>query len=95
VGAISELLVCADLLKKGYEVFRAVSQHCSCDLAILKDKALVRVEVRTAFMNGKGELNYAKPKPEKSDVLALVLKDGNIFYRPELGIAIVSRSSDE
>ena len=37
IGAISELMVSADLLKKGYEVFRAVSPSCSCDLAILRD----------------------------------------------------------
>jgi hypothetical protein len=44
VGAISELRVCADLLAKGYEVFRAVSQSCSCDLAILKNQKLTRID---------------------------------------------------
>lgn len=47
VGAISELIVCADLLKKGWEVFRTVSQSCSCDLIVIKNKKILRIEVRT------------------------------------------------
>ena len=31
-GEIGELKVAADLLKRGYEVFKPVSQNCPCDL---------------------------------------------------------------
>src|SRR5229473_1308913 len=37
VGAISELVVTADLLAKGFDVFRALSPAASCDLAIVRD----------------------------------------------------------
>ncbi len=74
VGAIGELRVGLDLLMKGYEVFRALSPCCSCDLAILKDKKLFRVEVKTAYRTRTG-ISYSKPKLGKYDVLALVLPE--------------------
>src|SRR5207244_171702 len=46
VGAISELRVACDLLEKKYEVFRAISAACSCDLAVLKNGKLLRIEVK-------------------------------------------------
>ena len=48
VGAISEIVSAADLLKRGYEVFRAMSPACSCDLIALgPDRVPLRIEVRT------------------------------------------------
>ena len=43
VGAISELVVCVDLAKKGYEVFRAISPSCSCDLIARKNNICRRI----------------------------------------------------
>jgi hypothetical protein len=82
VGALNELKVCIDLMSKGYEVFRAVSPSCSCDLAILKNKKLIRVEVKTAYRLYTGKI-FAGGKKEKFDVKALVLPD-KIKYRPKL-----------
>ena len=54
VGTISELIVAVDLLKRGYDVFRALSPTCSCDLAFITNGRLVRVEVRTSRkLNGR------------------------------------------
>lgn len=76
VGAIGELRAAAELLSKGYEVFRAVSQSCSCDLAILKDDELLRVEVRTGFYSPNGKLSYNRGRDRASsakyDVMAVV-----------------------
>lgn len=47
-GAFAELVICADLLKRGYEVFRSVSAHASCDLLAQKEGRIYRIEVRTA-----------------------------------------------
>jgi hypothetical protein len=48
VGAISEILAAADLMKRGYDVFRALSPSCSCDLiAIAAGQPPLRIEVRT------------------------------------------------
>ncbi len=84
IGAISELLVCADLLKKGFEVFRSVSSHCSCDLAIVLDKQLYRVEVTTGCYGNNGNLINVTKDPEKFDILVVVTKDGKINYMTEL-----------
>lgn len=84
VGAISDLIVCADLLKKGYEVFRSVSQSCSCDLAILKNGHLLRVEVKTGYSTARGKRFTNKPShPEKFDILAVAYHDG-VKYEPDL-----------
>lgn len=47
IGAISELIVCTELLKKGYAVFRAVSQSTFCDLVVFKDSKVIKIEVKT------------------------------------------------
>lgn len=84
-GAIGELRVATDLLVKGFEVFRAVSPSCSCDLVTLFQGKPRRVEVRTGHY-GKNRIIYcAKPiDTGRYDILAIVLPD-NIIYRPDLG----------
>lgn len=85
-GAISELRVAVDLLAKGYDVFRALSPNCPCDLAILKGERLLRVEVRTTFISTAGKLYKAKNKRDDMnsiDVYAWVLPD-KIIYEPAL-----------
>lgn len=84
-GAISELKVAADLLGRGYEVFRALSASCSCDLAILGDGKLVRVEVRTGYKlkNGKIQCSLTPHDQGRHDILAICLSD-QIVYNPPM-----------
>lgn len=89
VGAIHELLVCADLLKKGFSVFRALSQSCSCDLAVLNNGKLLRVEVTTGYVSPTGKINHPTKDSKQFDILALVFGDGKIKYTPELPIATI------
>lgn len=85
VGAVSELLVCADLLAKGYAVFRALSPACVCDLAILSGQTLLRVEVTTAYLLKSGKRMAPKKDPSNYDVLAHVISaTGEIVYEPSL-----------
>lgn len=49
VGALSEILVSADLLKKGYAVFRSLSPACFCDLIAIKGDEMKKIEVRTGY----------------------------------------------
>lgn len=83
VGAISELLVAIDLLSKGYEVFRALSQACSVDLAILFNKQLFTIEVRTSTKNKDGKISINPLKTSRADIGALVC-NGEIVYVPPL-----------
>lgn len=85
-GAISELRVAVDLLARGYNVFRALSPASPCDLAILKDNKLLRVEVRTCHISITDKLYRSKGKrddPNNIDIYAWVLHD-RIIYEPEL-----------
>jgi hypothetical protein len=81
-GAVSELRVAADLMERGYEVFRALSPSCSCDIAVLKDGRLLRIECRTGrYLK---ECRYFKSTQRlRADVLAVILHD-KIVYEPDL-----------
>ncbi len=47
VGAQSELLVCADLLNQGFEVYRNVSPTGATDLVAIKKPYVFMVQVKT------------------------------------------------
>ncbi|SRR5258706_3016761 len=84
-GAICELIASADLLKKGYEVFRAVSSSCSCDLIAMKEKKYIRVEVRKGSVGKNGTLYLActRVSKERADMAALVVDDKVIYIKVE------------
>ena len=85
VGAMSELRVAVDLLSKGYEVFRAVSPACSCDLIALRDGQTLRIEVRTANFrpNNRASMPRTPADAGKQDHFAFVLPN-SISYEPAL-----------
>ncbi len=84
LGAINELVVCSNLLEKGYYVFRNVSAHGPCDMVILKDGKCHRVEVKTAKRLVNGSLQYGPlPKTRGHDILAAVV-GREIIYLDEL-----------
>lgn len=58
VAAIAELSVSTDLMKKGFYVFRALSQSSFCDLVAIKDKDFYQVEVRTGYKAESGKLFF-------------------------------------
>lgn len=81
VGAISEYRVTIDLLSKGYEVFRAMSPACSCDLLVSKNHKTLRVEVTTAKYSSSGKVQYTPHDNENYDIIAAVLPE-KIYYLP-------------
>ena len=91
-GALAELAVATDLMAKGYEVFRALSPSCSCDLVVLAGDRIVRVEVKTGYRLKTGKLSCStKNTAERHDVLAVhVPHEQSIEYRP--GIDEITRS---
>lgn len=83
-GTISELRVSCDLLVRGFEVFKALSPHCSCDLAVIYNKKLFRIEVRSGYRNKRtGTVLTNRSDPLKFDIFAIVLRD-EIIYEPPL-----------
>lgn len=84
VGALAELMVCCDLMVRGYEVFRAVSPSCSSDLIACKGDKLLKIEVRTGTYKVTGSVFYP-PNNIRSHVVAAVTHiDQKIHYFPEL-----------
>jgi len=84
MGALGELRVSADLMMRGYEVFRAVSPAASCDLIAIKDGRLLRIESRTAAYKKDGTRSQSKHQARdagKQDVYAWVLPN-RIEYEP-------------
>lgn len=81
VGAISELRVAIDLMFRGYATFRALSPSCPCDLAVLKDGKLLRIEVTSGYYSDKGKLYCNHHDSKKYDVLAVVTQE-EIVYIP-------------
>jgi len=80
VGAINELRASVDLLRRGYSVFRALSPSCPCDLVLLKDGDVFRVEVTTGHNSSNGRLYYPKKDPQLYDILAVVTSDSIIYF---------------
>jgi hypothetical protein len=84
-GAAHEMMVAADLLKRGFFVFRQVSRGSPFDLVVSDRKRLWRVEVGTAGRKRDGtDYLYREFDSERFDVMAWVLLDGRVFYIPTL-----------
>lgn len=82
IGAIHELAVCVDLMRRGFHVFRAQSPNCPCDLICLDGKDAKRIEVRTGRKTDDGKpTNVSKPELGLFDILAVVMYDGEIIYQ--------------
>lgn len=86
VGALSEMMACADLIRRGFHVFRAVSPSAPCDLVAVSEAGTYRVEVKTAGRRANGRVSKPKIAPAvrvRYDVVAYVVHDGEIVYEPE------------
>jgi hypothetical protein len=86
-GAVSELLVCAHLLRLGFDVFRAVSQSAPCDIIATKGNDVRRIEVRTGWRKRDGTLKayIDDGQKHKYDHMCVVSTDGTeIFFVPPL-----------
>lgn len=85
VGAMSELFISGDLLKKGYSVFRSLSPSCFCDLIAIKESRIFQIEVRTGYIHpDTNKLNY--PCVFKNGVNCFGIYErntGKIFYFDE------------
>jgi hypothetical protein len=88
MGALSELVVCSDLLRMGYSVFRSVSQCAPFDVIAYKNDIMKRIEIRTGYKLKNGKLMFSGHNGipyNKFDLYAVYDKaDNSIAYIPEL-----------
>jgi len=87
-GDASELLVSADLVIRGWSVFRSVCRHAPFDLVIYKaEGGLLGVEVRTSnkdLRKHDGEPSGFSTKCH-ANIMAVVCGDDIFYYRVEEG----------
>lgn len=83
IGAMGELIVAADLLKLGFEVFRSVSPTTSCDLLVMRENKMYRVEVTVGHRHGDG-IRYDPHDKKNFDIIAVVFQDGDVIYMPSI-----------
>lgn len=84
-GAAGELLVCADLMYRGWHVYRCVSPQAPCDIMAWKGETLLRIECRSGSRReGTGALVYAQPNDRIYDVLAISDLERRVEYRGPL-----------
>lgn len=71
-GARTELLVCADLMDRGFVPYRAVGAHAPYDVIAADGARLLRVECRSGQVYpGTGRLGYSKRGAEDCDLFAV------------------------
>jgi len=81
---MAELVAATDLMNRGFEVFRALSPNASCDLIAKRGDSTLRIEVKaTVVVNGKLRSRSAN-RTAPVDHIALVIREGRVFYRPLL-----------
>ena len=83
VGAIAELMVSVALMRKGFEVFRALSPSCSCDLLATKEGKAYKVEVRTGYYLA-AKVSYSHGNIRSPNVAAVTHIDGVVHFFPDV-----------
>lgn len=83
-GAAAELRAAADLMLRGFHVYRAMSPSCPCDLVVWKaDGPVIRVEVKSVVKNYVTGAIYRRKNADRNvfDVLCSVSPD-EVIYEP-------------
>lgn len=86
IGTIAEILVCADLMGRGYSVYKAISPNTFSDVIAIRDGIIYQLEVRTGRYGVTGRLNYPKMNTNGKSIVVYTFKDKKIHYitNPEL-----------
>lgn len=86
IGALAELMVSCELMRVGYEVFRAMSPSSDSDLIAIKDNTIYKIEVRTGRYSDVGKIHYPKNKTDGKHVIVVTHSDQKIHFINTLGI---------
>lgn len=79
-GAATEHLVVADLIVKGYEVFRCCGPNSHADLVARNGMDVFFIEVRAASVRANGVIRFLVKESDVCDVYAGVV-DGVVVYK--------------
>lgn len=85
-GAISELLVAADLTARGWLVYLPLKWSRGFDLIAMKNERLLRVEVKSASRALDGKVCFTKATRHSPDVFAYVITGEPVIFDPPLEV---------
>lgn len=84
VGAMAELVAASDLMKRGFEVYRALSPSSNNDLVAIKNGKAYTFEVRTAYLCDNGKVSYSPQRIRSERVAAVIFATNEVKYFPEI-----------
>lgn len=88
VGAIAEIMVCVELMRCGYDVFRAMSPSSDCDILAVKGEFINKIEVRTGnyyrSFGGVKKVHFSKERTTGKKVIVVTHVDKKIHFIDEL-----------
>jgi hypothetical protein len=98
-GVMSELYVCADIIKRGFYVFRSMNINNPVDLVLQHNGRFYGVEVKTgrSYTNGNGSKNTAHPQPKNEyyDILAVYnVSEDTILYQSRHEITAEAKQAE-
>lgn len=82
-GTISEMLVCADLLSRGWKPYLPILRQKGHDIIACRSNEVITIEVRTAFRRDSGALSYNR-RDMNSSHFGLVVTGEPVIYIPEI-----------
>ena len=83
-GKISELLVAADLMARGWQVFFPVYSNKGHDIVAIKNDKIITVEVRSGSKSKTGVISCFKRPEDHSDYYGIVVTGEPVHYEPAL-----------
>jgi hypothetical protein len=83
-GAIAELLAAADLMARGYEVYRPIINTHGFDLIAVKNDTMTSIEVRTAWRKADGKMTLPFKSTSQAQHHAFVIAGEPVLYKPPL-----------
>lgn len=84
VGAASELVACAELMRLGFSVFRCESPTAPFDLVAYADGQCLRVEVKTLSFQASYAPIVSVPVNDEWDLVAYVGRGSDVFlFEPQ------------
>jgi hypothetical protein len=81
-GAVTEMIVATDLMKRGYFVYMPIARTGPFDLLAYSRESVLRIEVKSILWRG----HHASMKNDNFDILARVMADGEIIYSEDPGV---------
>ena len=82
-GAMVELIVSVDLMKKKFEVFRALSPASSCDILAMKNGKSYPLEIRTGVYSADKKVAYFHTNIKAPYIVVYTMIDDKIHYITE------------